>query len=97
MADKIENANKQVSGDKKGPGVTGLTNASVPEDGTIVSFSDKIWIKGTGASRHLPEGKIEEVQMILGEKLISKGAAVETKAPPKKAAPKKPEAKDDDE
>lgn len=76
-----------------------LKEAAKPEEGTTVEFSDKIWIEGTGESKHLPKGKKFEVQRLHGEKLISKGAAKETTAPPKpkpKPAAKKAEDEEDD-
>jgi hypothetical protein len=79
------------------PSTGKLKAADKPEEGTTVKLKDKMWIKGTGKSKHLPEGSIHEVNPIAGEKLISKGAAVETTAPKPKAAPKKADKKEDED
>lgn len=77
-----------------------LKETSKPEDGTVVEFSDKIWIEGTGNSMHLLKGKKYEVQRLHGEKLIEKGAAKLTTPPPKvqpKPAGKKANNDDEDD
>lgn len=85
-----------------------LKEAPKPEEGTVVAMakvdanggktSNYIWIEGTGESKHLSKGKKFEVQELHGKKLIDKGAAKLTTAPPKpqpKPAGKK--AKDEEE
>lgn len=87
-----------------------LKEAPKPEEGTVVSMakvdsnggktSNYIWIEGTGESKHLPKGKKFEVQELHGKRLIEKGAAKETTAPPKvqpkPAAKKKTDDEEDD-
>lgn len=69
-----------------------------PEEGTVVSFSDKIWIEGTGESKHLKKGKKAQVQRLHGEHLVKKGAAKEIPAPqPKSKPPAKKQTTDDDD
>lgn len=60
-----------------------------PAEGTVVKFSDKIWIEGTGNSVHMKKGKKYQVQELHGNHLIAKGAAVKTDAPAKKVEAKK--------
>lgn len=70
-----------------------LKEAPKPEEGTVVAMakldsnggktSNYIWIEGTGAIKHLPKGKKFEVQELHGKKLVDKGAAILTTAPPK--------------
>lgn len=77
-----------------------LKKAEKPAEGTVVEFSDKIWIQGTGNSKHLPADKKVEVNRTHGEHLIKKGAAKETTAPPKpqpKPAGKKSKDEDEDD
>jgi hypothetical protein len=75
-----------------------LKAAVRPEEGTVVSFADKMWIQGTGNSKHLASDKKYEVNRIHGEQLIKKGAAKETTAPPKaQPKPKKAKSEDDEE
>lgn len=75
-----------------------LKEAAKPEEGTVVEFSDKIWIEATGDSRHMKKGTKYEVNRTHGEKLISKGAAKETTAPPKpKPKPAAKKTNDDEE
>ena len=87
-----------------------LKEAPKPEEGTTVSMAkvdanggkttNYIWIEGTGESKHLPKGKKFEVQETHGKKLIDKGAAKQTTAPPKvqpKPANKKTKDIDEDD
>jgi hypothetical protein len=93
MADEKKNPQAPAASTKS----AGLKQAENPEEGTTVKLKDKIWIKGTGNSKHLPKDSLHEVNVIAGEKLISKGAAVETTAPKPKATPKKQASKSDED
>lgn len=74
-----------------------LKAADKIEEGTIVKLKEIVWIKGTGKSKHLPKDSVHDVNPIAAEKLISKGAAVETTAPKPKAVAKKTVNKTDEE
>ena len=85
-----------------------LKAATPIEEGTVIGIArldaqggktdNYIWIEGTGESRHLLKGKKFEVQRQHAEKLISKGAAKETTAPPKpQPKPIKKKTDDDEE
>lgn len=85
-----------------------LKEAVNPEEGTVANLAKfdaegkptggYMWIKGTGASKHLAKDAVHEVNVISGKKLISKGAAVETTAPkPKTASKKAANNKDEDD
>lgn len=74
-----------------------LKKAEKPAEGTVVEFGDKIWIKGTGNSKHLAAGKKVEVNRTHGEHLIAKGAAELTTAPPKVVPKPVGKKKDEDE
>src|ERR1043165_1413885 len=97
QAPASENAGKSKS-DNAGKASSKLKEAPKPEEGTVVSFSEKMWIEGTGESKHLAKGKKLEVNRTHGEHLVKKGAAKETTAPPKvQPKPKKTKTDDEDE
>lgn len=93
-------AEEQVAADAKAAKAnkTGkLKPAENPEEDTAVKLKPDMWIKGTGASKHLVKGAVHKVPRISGDKLISKGAAEETTEPKPKVAPKKAAPKTDEE
>lgn len=55
------------------------------EEGTIIKFSEKTWVEGTGKGKHMPKGQKYHVQKVHGQRLIEMGVAEKCDAPePKK-------------